>query len=392
MRIGVDATCWANGRGYGRFVRHLLPALAEAAGRDELICFLDPKSASSFSVTGANVTRVVVAQRAAPTDAAGADGNRAPGDMLRLTHAVWRAAPDVFFSPTVYTYFPLVPGQRTVVTVHDAIAERFPELTLPNPRARLFWKAKVSLALAQSTLVLTVSDFAAREIASVIGVATDRIRVATEAPAELFQPSTDAGQIAEVAARYGLDRSRGWLIYVGGFNPHKRLDTVIEAHAMVCRARPALAPDLALVGTLTGDVFHGQREQLQAQIERHGTGDRVKWTGFVPDEELRHLHSGAIALLLPSNNEGFGLPAVEAAACGAAVIATTASPLPTLLAGGGYFVDPGHPEAVAGAALSLIDDPALRRRMGATAQGRARELTWKRCASAVLATLHEAAA
>ena len=98
-------------------------------------------------------------------------GSRGPADVLRFSRAVTGQKLDVFFSPSVYTYFPLPPGLRSVVTIHDAIAERFPELTLPSWRARLFWRAKVSLALFQSRLVLTVSDYAARELTEVLGEA-----------------------------------------------------------------------------------------------------------------------------------------------------------------------------------------------------------------------------
>src|ERR671921_1334502 len=113
---------------------------------------------------------VDVSQSMSPAQAAAADGYRSPGDMLKLTRAVWRDRPDVFWSPSVYTYFPLPPRQTALVTVHDTITERFPELTMPSRRARLFWKAKVQLAIWQATLVLTVSEFAAREIEAILGV------------------------------------------------------------------------------------------------------------------------------------------------------------------------------------------------------------------------------
>jgi glycosyltransferase involved in cell wall biosynthesis len=118
----------------------------------------------------------------------------------------------------------------------------------------------------------------------------------------------------------------------------------------------------------------------------------VHWTGFVPDEELRHLHSGAVALVLPSASEGFGLPAVEAAACGVPVIATTASPLPVLLEGGGIFVTPGDAREVEAAMRRLVDDQGLRAAMGRVARERASELSWERAAAATLAALREAAA
>jgi glycosyltransferase involved in cell wall biosynthesis len=391
MRIGVDATCWANGRGYGRFTRHLVSAMAAAAPDDQFLCFLDGASAACFDLRAPNVIPVRVEQGSAPTEAAAADGYRAPLDMLRLTLAVWRARPDVFFSPSVYTYFPLPPGQRAVVTVHDAIAERFPELTLPTPRARLFWKLKVRLALRQARLVLTVSDFSAREIAEVLHVPPARIRVSGEAPAAAFQPTGSAAEIRRAAAKIGVPEGARWLMYVGGFNPHKHVDAIVRAHAVV--AREGAAPlHLLLVGTIDKDVFHGDQATIRRAIADAGTEALVHWTGFVPDEELRHLHSGAVALLLPSANEGYGLPAVEAAACGTPVIATIASPLPQLLEGGGIFVRPGDAAALVAALRVMLTDEPARLRMGQVARERAAALSWSRGADAALSALREAAA
>jgi len=391
MRIGVDATCWANGRGYGRFTRSLLPAMARLAPEDEFVCFLDGVSASRFDLVLPNVRPVRVAQRQAPTEAASADGYRAPVDMLRLTRAVWKERPEVFFSPSVYTYFPLPPGQRAVVTVHDAIAERFPELTLPNPRARLFWKLKVGLALWQARLVLTVSDFAARELVEVLRVASGRIRVCGEAPADSFRPSESAADIRAASERAGLPAGARWLIYVGGFNPHKHVDAAVRAHAaMVAELGDSI--HLLLVGTVDKDVFHGDQARIRQAIATAGTDRLVHWTGFLPDEELRHLHSGAAALVLPSACEGYGLPAVEAAACGAPVVATTASPLPELLEGGGIFVAPGDDPALTAALRLLLTDEATRRRMGRIALERAGRLTWEAGAARALSALREAAA
>ncbi len=387
----MDATSWANGRGYGRFTRHLLPAMVRQAPEDQFVCFLDPASAEVFTLEAPNLRRVVVGQGVAPTAAAAADGYRAPADMLRLTRAVWREPTEVFWSPTVYTFFPLPPGRRAVVTVHDAIAERFPELTLPSPRARLFWRLKVGLALRQARLVLTVSDFSARELATVLKVDPRRIRVTVEAPAEAFRPSDAPGEPAAMAGRHGVPTGARWFTYVGGFNPHKHVDRIVRAHAAACRGR-AEPPHLLLVGTIDKDVFHGDQAAIRRAIAEAGTEALVHWTGFVPDAELRHLHTGAVGLVLASACEGFGLPAVEAAACGTAVIATTASPLPGLLAGGGIFVSPGDEAELAAAMARLLDDEPARAAMARTARDRAAALSWGRGAELALGALREAAA
>jgi glycosyltransferase involved in cell wall biosynthesis len=391
MRIGIDATCWANGRGYGRLTRELVTAMAAEAPADEFVCFLDARARSVFALTGANVTPIVVPQRVSPTEAASADASRSLADMLRLTRAVWRARLDVFFSPSVYTYFPLPPGLRAVTTIHDAIPERFPDLAIPGRRARLFWNAKVALAIRQSRIILTVSEYAAREIAEVHRVPLSRLRVALEAPAAAYRPSERPSDVAAAAARAGLPPGARWFAYVGGFSPHKHLELLVEAHGVIASRLPS-PPFLLLVGTLDGDVFHSAQGGIREAIRRAGTEHLTRWTGFVPDEELRHLLSGAVALVLPSASEGFGLPAVEAAACGTPVIATISSPLPQLLEGGGLFIPPGRVDALIAALAQLLGDDGARRAMGEVALRRATMLTWRAGAKAALSALREAAA
>jgi glycosyltransferase involved in cell wall biosynthesis len=146
-----------------------------------------------------------------------------------------------------------------------------------------------------------------------------------------------------------------------------------------------------LVGSIDKDVFHGDQARIRETIRELAIGPLVHWVGFVPDDELRHLHSASIALLLPSQCEGFGLPAVEAAACGAPVIATTNSPLPELLAGGGIFVAPGDERALLDAMRKLAGDETARRAFAAIALERARALNWPRGARAALEALRECA-
>jgi glycosyltransferase involved in cell wall biosynthesis len=280
-----------------------------------------------------------------------------------------------------------------LVTIHDTIADRFPELTMPTRRARLFWNAKVRVALWQATLVLTVSDFAASEIEDFLGVARDRLRVAGEAAAPIFRPSS-APEARAVARLAGVPDDAAWFTYVGGFTPHKYVDRIVRAHAALVEESHAAgtsAPYLVLVGTTSSDNFHGVGSGIHEAIADCGTADLVKWTGFMPDETLRHLLTGTAALLLPSENEGFGLPAVEAAACGAPVVATMASPLPQLLEGGGYFIAPGDIAALLSAMRSLLD-PRERERLGAVALERASRLTWRASARATLAALDDVVA
>jgi len=257
MRIGVDATSWANARGYGRFTREIVGAMAALAPRDEFVCFLDPLSAGSFGLDTPNVSKVVVANvREAAVRAAAASRNRTVADMLRMTRAVREGRLDVFFSPTVYTYFPLPPGLRAVVTIHDAIPERFPNLTLPSRKMRLFWNLKVGFALRQARTVLTVSEHAARDLERILRIPRSRIKVASEAPSTSFYPVSEEESRDILATVVGAPvPGRRWFTYVGGFNPHKNVPVLIRAHAALTREMGDDAPLLLLVGAHDHDDF-----------------------------------------------------------------------------------------------------------------------------------------
>jgi alpha-1,3-rhamnosyl/mannosyltransferase len=310
--------------------------------------------------------------------------------MLRLSAAVRREKLDVFFSPSVYGYFPLPPGLPGVVTIHDAIPERFPELTLPTWKDRVFWRMKVALAIRQARLFVTTSPYGAAEIAEHLAIPRDRVRVTLVGISDTYHENDTPAEIQTAAARVGIPNGGRWFIYVGGFGPHKHVDLIVRAHAAVARRHPNPPLTLLLVGPYR-DAFHSDTAGIRAAVDIAGTAGLVKWTGFLPDEELRHLHTGAVALVLVSASEGFGLTAVEAARCGAPVIAATASPLPQVLEGGGLFVEPGNVGQIETAMERLVTNEAERQAMGQRALARARELSWSRSAQAALEAIAEAA-
>ena len=385
LRIGVDGTCLGSARGYGRYLRELLPPLLALPGGHEFVLVLDRETAEQAGPLPA--PSIEPATRQSQAGAASARGNRSLSDMWTMGRAVAREQFDLMFFPSVYSYFPVFGGTPIAVCLHDVIAERYGAIVFPTRRNRWMWNAKVRLALRQAGGVLTVSDWSRQALAQHFSLDASRIFVSIEAPAPDFAPVESLAEHAALLADRGLPAGARTLIYVGGFNPHKNLPRLISAFAKLCRERAGEDFRLLLVGDHEGDVFHAEVGRLRSAIAAAGVAERVHWLGFVPDEELRHLYAGAELLVLPSLEEGFGLPAAEAAACGTACVATRNSPLPQLLEGGGLFVDPLDEAGLYDAIARLTADAALRDRCAQTALARARALSWKRTAEQTLDAL-----
>ena len=363
--------------------------MTSISAADEFVLFIDRESASELPRTLSRSEVVEVATRFSPAQAASARGNRSPIDLYRMSRAVSRSRVDAFFFPTVYTWFPLPPGLPSVVTFHDAIAEKFPDIVVPGFRARTLWGLPCWMAISQATRILTVSEYARRDISRLHSIPFDLLAVAVEAPSDVYHPST-VEESRDAAESLGLDPGSGWFVYVGGMSPHKSVPQLVRAFARLA-AELRDPPFLILVGPGDDDVFHGDRARVEDEIRQTGVAGLVKWAGYLPDESLRCIMSGAIALVLPSDCEGFGLPAVEAAACGTAVIATTESPLPELLEGAGIFVDPSDEQGLYSALALMLSDGEMRRRMGERGLARAADMSWTRAARVTLDTIHSAA-
>ena len=212
MRIGIDATCWAHERGYGRFTRELVTAMVRERSDHQFVCMLDGRSASAFGLSGPNVTTVVVRQATPPAVATAQGSPRSIRDMLRLTAAVRRTRVDAFLSLSIPAYFPLPPGLPAVATLHDTTVERSHTV-----KQRLLSRAAVRLALKQARLVLTVSDFAARDAVARLGVPPARMRVTLKGVSDIYRPTECPVEIRAAAERARLPPGARWLMYVGGF-------------------------------------------------------------------------------------------------------------------------------------------------------------------------------
>jgi glycosyltransferase involved in cell wall biosynthesis len=263
--------------------------------------------------------------------------------------------------------------------IHDIIAETFPQLTLPKLTARLFWKAKVGLGRRQADAIVTVSDYSRQGIMERFNLSADQVFVVGEASDPVFRV-IDGARLTPHLQSLGINGADRIVVYVGGFNPHKNLEPLITAFAKLA-SRPELSDvRLVMVGEYKKEVFHSYFNTIKQQVDTLGIADKVVFTGYMPDDELVILLNLATVSVLPSLMEGFGLPAVEAAACGCPIIATTASPLPALLGEGGLYINPSRPEELEAALALVLESDSLRQRMRESGIEAASKLTWEAAA------------
>ena len=388
MRIGIDGGCWLNRRGYGRYARSLLNALAVRADGDEYVLFVDPETARDPTLP-ASFQTVVVPTRRPPAEAASASGRRDLTDLWRMGWAVARHPPDVFFFPSVYTFFPLLRPIRSIVAIHDVIAERHPKQVFARRRLQLFWRAKLAIAVRQARLILTVSDHARDGIIEQFRIPSNRIRVILEAPDTIFRRLASPRDPVDLLPACGLPRNSRYLLYVGGISPHKNLPLLVDAFRRLLTDADLASLRLLLVGDYSGDVFYSCYEDLRGLVVRHGLEGSVCFTGFVPDETLVELYNRAEVVVLPSLEEGFGLPAFEAAACGIPVVASNVGPAGSLLGPAAWTFPPSDVDALTVALRTLLRDPARRQAMGAEGLRRAATFTWDRAAAQAHAMFRE---
>lgn len=278
--------------------------------------------------------------------------------------------PDVLFVPAHVV--PLRHPPRTVVTIHDLGYLYFPHAHTARRRIELHlstrWSARVAshiIAISHATRAALVSHY---------GIAPHKITVIHHGVAPSFHPITDTATLTAVRARYGMGGP--YLLYVGTIQPRKNLVRLIDAFAQAIQ-HGAMDEGVSL-------VIAGKRGWLTQAIERRaaeqGIAQRVHLTGYVDDADLPALLSGALAFVFPSLYEGFGMPVLEAMACGTPVLTSTTSSLPEVAGDAALLVPPHDTAALAEALAQLVSDAALRDSLRERGTEWAKQFTWKRCA------------
>jgi len=270
---------------------------------------------------------------------------------------------------------PPVLRARTVLTVHDLSFLRVPQYAHPVLRAYL--ERVVPRSVGRADLILADSENTQRDVIDLLGVAEERVRVIYPGVEARFRPVTDPTILATVRTRYRLERP--FILGLGTLEPRKNWAGLIEAYARLVE-RWRVAHDLVIVGG-KGWLY----EPIFQKVGELGLGDRVRFVGHAGDDDLPALYSLAACLAYPSFYEGFGIPVIEAMACGTPVVTTPVSSLPEAGGEAALYVEPGDSEALAEALERVTCDEGLRAHLRAAGLAQAKRFTWEAAAQQLLA-------
>lgn len=362
MRIGIDYTAAVHQRaGIGRYARGLVRALAQLDRENEYLLLVAgrPKEKSAFPPN--------FKPRYLPLS---------PHWMTILWQRLRVPLPadlftgplDLFHSPD-YVLPPLRRGKR-VLTIHDLSFLRYPEGA--DPRLRWYLTQAVPRSIAQADLVLADSRNTKIDLIELLGVEASRVEVLYPGVEERFHP-LDEESLAPVRARYSLDFP--FILTVGTLEPRKNHVGLLQAYSFLRHP-----PRLVIAGG-KGWLY----EPIFQEVERLSLEGRVFFLGYVPEEDLPALYNLADLFVFPSFYEGFGLPPLEAMACGTPVVTSNTSSLLEVVGDGALLVPPRDVEALAEAMEKVIGDPSLQEELRSKGLERAKRFRWGEAAKRLLA-------
>ncbi|HEX5229427.1 MAG TPA: glycosyltransferase family 1 protein [Bryobacteraceae bacterium] len=379
LRIALDTRRVAD-FGIGTYIRNLIRALARVDDHNRYTLITNALPVPEFSDLPGNFT-------IAPFDAGKQKGTQTGLAQIRYGLFLRKLEADLFHIPL--NAVPLLMPKPYLVTIHDMSTLLFPNQAGYGNRVRRFYLRR---GLIRADRVIAVSKATCRDVETVLGIPMSRMRVVYNAPDPTFHASrtaAGAGHPAEI--QRVLDRYRiqyPYLLYVGRTNPHKNIPRLVEAFAVLrgeVRDHPVYR-DLRLL--IIGDEISRYPALRQAVIQSR-VEDAVRFLGFVPIDTLRAFYQGASAFVFPSLYEGFGLPPLEAMACGTPVVCSNISSLPEVVGDAAEIVNPENVFDIARGMREVLLDAGLRGRLVERGFEQAQRFSWERTAQQVLDAYEE---
>lgn len=305
---------------------------------------------------------------------------------LKLLSA--KQKPDVFFSPGHYA--PLWSRIPRVITIFDLAYWNFPEMFKPRDLWQLKHWSKQSIKKAKQ--IITISQSTKADLLKHYKVLSKNITVAYPGyDQNIFKEQLSSEHRQQILDKYQIKGD--YFIYTGTLQPRKNLIRLIDAFSkLIHEPGQNFDMQLVIVGKTKGAGRQGwMYQEILDRPKQLGIEDRVIFTGFAPTEELPYLMSGALAYVLPSLYEGFGIPVVEAMACGTPVIVSKVSSLPEVVGSAGIQVDPTSIDQIEHALRLMATDQKLRLKLSKLGLEQVKQFNWQKMARQVLKVLQEVA-
>ncbi len=370
MRIGIDIRyAYDHFPGIGRYIVNLVRALGKLEHQHTLVLLCNPALPNTrydLNALGQMRSIELVTTAARPFSLWEQIQGPRLARALRL---------DVLHSPYYIKPY-LSAGCPSIVTIYDLIGRRYPG-TLSR-RGRYFYNLTMALAVRTSARIITISHSARDDIAHYYRVPKERIAVTPLAADRHFCPQP-AEQIAAVCARYALPEN--YVLYLGSNKPHKNLERLIRAWERIVPEQRPPSPHLHLV--IAGH-YDPRYPEAQAMVAARKLTSSVHFLPNVAEADMPALYSGATLFVFPSYYEGFGLPPLEAMACGTPVLCAYSSSLPEVVDDAAITFDPYNSIELSRELRRLLNDGTLRERLRQQGLQRAREFSWRRTAQQTL--------
>jgi glycosyltransferase involved in cell wall biosynthesis len=262
---------------------------------------------------------------------------------------------------------------KSVITVHDLNFLLYPDFLTPESAS---YYGQIDQAVRRCDHIIAVSESTKRDIIHLTGAPEDKITVVYEAAHPIYRPLQDQSKAQETKRRFRIETD--FILFVSTIEPRKNVPTLLKAYKQLLDSYRAEV-DLALAGE-KGWLF----DQVYKLVDELGIGQRVHFLGRVSSEDLLELYNAAQLLVHPAFYEGFGLPPLEAMACGTPVVVSNTSSLPEVVGDAALLVDPTEVDEMTVAIWRLLSDPALRRELSEKGLKRARLFSWRKAARQTL--------
>lgn len=363
MRVGFDARA-IDTSGIGRYTRDLLLGLAELDADFVIFC------------QDANKELVPEGRRFTLVSTSADPGSWLAGPAFSRT--VKSSGVDLLHIPGHLTVIP--EDVPTVVTIHDVIPLIYPR-SIRNPVSRVRYRRLLEQALLRSRLVITVSRISQSCLSAYAAIDPVKVRVIYNGISDHFRPVEDKEALADVRRRYGLPAE--FALWLGGFRPEKNLEFLVQAWTGVLEKHPQL--ELVLAGAQTGEYLKIRRE-----VGRWGLDESVHFPGFIRESDLAALYTAAKLFVFPSLYEGFGLPPVEAMACGTPSVVSNSSSLPEVTGRAAMMFNPTEHEQLVWCVDRLLEDGELYETLRREGFRQAEGFSWAKAARETMKVYRQA--